>query len=175
MIIQRLFSNKHQKALRKAYDLRRGWGLKEGIAPTKAEIKTQLELSKDRHFQEAIKEDLKKGRALNDRTADIGKTIDSSINSKAVNHSWEKPNLLNRGNASELRLRPKKLAVSKKYLKKISKDGYDHGPNYKDPSYNVDWNKEEMELRLWKKFQEKVKKEREGEIKLLSKEGRSNL
>jgi hypothetical protein len=142
MIIQRLFSNRQQKALRKAYDLRRGWGLKEGIAPTKTEIKTQLELSKDRRFQEAIKEDLRKGRSLNDRTANIGKSVDSSINSKAVNtddfHGF--------GSASGNRLAPKQNQYPKKWLKdKNSRKSYDH--SHSSPS----WNKEEMQLRAWKK------------------------
>lgn len=135
---QKSFSSKQQKALRKAYDLRRGWGLKEGVAPSRTEIKTQLELAKNKSFQKAISSDLKKGRALNDRTADIGKTVDSSINSKAVNHA----DFGHSGNASEIRLRPKKYQESKKYLKEVDRKGYDHGPKS-----NIQWNKEEMELR----------------------------
>lgn len=119
---EREYSSKAQKALRKAYDIKKA--TEAGIKGSKKEL-------------------LREGRKLNDRLANIGPSVNESINSKAVNTD----NFLTSGGyetASGSRLASKKamrLMGGKKYLKKNNLSGYDHG-GQSSPS----WNKEEMEL-----------------------------
>lgn len=118
---QREFNSKSQKAMRRKLDILQGGGFRSD-----SDYGTVLAL--------------RNGRRQNQRNNDITYTIDSSINSKAVN------TLDGDINASSFRLINPERGVSKKDLKKFDRYEYDHGSKSRPT-----WNKEVMEIRKDKK------------------------